>query len=660
MRIALIGNQNSGKSTLFNVLTGSNQKIGNWPGVTIEQKSGIMRGTDYEIIDLPGVYSLSPYNVEEQISRNFFLANNLDLIINVVDATQIERSFYLTTQILELKIPTIIVLNMSDLLDQRNIKIDYESLEKALDTTIISISATKKTNIFNLIQTIKNKDYLSNNYNNFYDHVMESKIKEIEQLIDHKYKRFIAVKLIEGDITFGSFLTEEIREIIHDLKTGYNRDLEQIIADERYRHIEIIRDDAIDAKKQKKTFSDKIDDIILNRYLAIPIFFLIMFLIYYLAAGPVGGGLVEIVEDLVSDFSVFFYNLLKNLGASDWSASLVTDGILSGVGAIISFLPQLIILFILISLLETTGYMARIAFVFDRVFRRLGLSGNALIPFIVGSGCSVPAILSTRTINDQTEKKMTVILTPFIPCSAKLPIITLFAGHFFKNNAGLVSASLYFLAIIVIMLSALVLKRFMNKNNTSPFLLELPSYKVPQFKYIAKDVYQKVKEFVSHAGTVILLAAVVIWFLISFNFKMQYGIDIDESILAFFGKILSYIFYPMLGTLSWATSVSAVQGLIAKEQVVASMAIIAGYSETTQQGLLIFRSEIFSFFTGASAYAFMVFNLFSAPCFGAIGAMKKELGSTKLMLKAVFFQTFVAWALAVLVFQLFNLFGGIL
>jgi ferrous iron transport protein B len=329
----------------------------------------------------------------------------------------------------------------------------------------------------------------------------------------------------------------------------------------------------------------------------------------------------------------------------------VIDGMLAGVGAIMSFLPQLIILFILISLLETTGYMARIAFFLDRVFQKVGLSGKSLIPFIVGSGCSVPAIMSARTINDETEKKMTIMLTPFIPCSAKLPIITLFAGYFFEDYSGFVSASLYFLAIVVILVSAYVMKRVLFKGKTSSFILELPEYKMPSFRYVFFDVTSKAWSFIQRAGSIILLASIVIWFLISFSWQMSYGVDPEQSILAWFGHLFAWIFYPMLGTWSWAATVSAIQGLVAKEQVVASMAIIAGYSETTEEGLLIFRSGAFSFFTSASAYAFMVFNLFSAPCFGAIGAMREELGTTKRMWKAVLFQTGLAWMLAIIVFQ---------
>jgi len=655
MRIALVGNQNSGKTTLFNLLTGTNQKVGNWPGVTIERKEGIIRGTHFELIDLPGIYSLSPYTVEEHISRTFLFNDQVDLILNVIDSTSIERSLYLTTQLLELNIPMMIALNMSDIADKQGIKIDLHTLEERLDTTILSISALKKTNIFNLIQFIKQGDYRKNHFQRVYDHYLESAIKALEPTLDTHHSRFLAVKLIERDHLFEGYQTVESESIIEELSNKYQRDMEQVIADERYRYIENIRDEAVTARKENMTWTDKLDTVFLNKYLAIPIFMVIMFSVYYLAAGPFGAWTVEVVETLMGSLTDWFGGWLESVGASSWSSSLVIDGIFAGVGAILGFLPQLIILFMLISLLETTGYMSRIAFFLDRVFQKVGLSGKSLIPFIVGSGCSVPAILSARTINDETEKKMTIILTPFIPCSAKLPIITLFAGYFFKDYSGLASASLYFLAIFVILLSAYLMKNILFKGKTSSFILELPSYKWPSLRYVTYDVLSKASAFIIRAGSIILIASIVVWFLISFSWNMTYGVSPDQSILASIGNLFAWIFYPMLGHWSWGATVSALQGLVAKEQVIASMAIIAGYSEDIDSGFLIFGSGAFGFFTASSAYAFMVFNLFSAPCFGAIGAMREELGTTKRMWKAVLFQTGVAWVLAVLVFQIGSL-----
>lgn len=660
MRIALVGNQNSGKTTLFNLLTGTNQKVGNWPGVTIERKVGIIRGTDFEVIDLPGIYSLSPYSMEENISRKFLFEDHVDLILNIIDATSIERSLYLTTQLLELKIPVIVALNMMDIADKRGIKVDLTTLEKRLDTTILPISALKKTNVFNLIQTIKLGDYRRNLYQHIYDHELETCIEKLEPLLDTKHSRFIAVKMIEKDRMFDHLRNQEIDELVDTLWKKYLRDMEQVIADERYRYIEFVRDEAVEAKRDLLTVTDRLDNIFLNRYLAIPIFIVIMFGVYYLAAGPVGSFTVDMVSSGVGFVSEWMTVFLEGVGASSWSTSLVVDGMIAGVGAILNFLPQLIILFLLISLLETTGYMARIAFFLDRIFQKVGLSGKSLIPFIVGSGCSVPAIMTARTINDETEKKMTIMLTPFIPCSAKLPIVTLFAGYFFGDQSGFVSASLYFLAIVLIMVSAFVMKKILFKGKISSFILELPEYKAPSVRYMIFDVFSKAWAFIVHAGSVILIASIVIWFLLSFNFRMQYGIPVDESILAWLGSLISWIFYPMIGEFSWAASVSAIQGLVAKEQVVGSMAIIAGQASDITEGRLIFSTGIFGFFTASSAYAFMVFNLFSAPCFGAIGAMKEELGTTKRMWKAVLFQTGVAWVLGVLVFQIGRLIEVIL
>jgi len=655
MRVALVGNQNSGKTTLFNLLTGSHQKIGNWPGVTIEKKEGIIRTTDFELIDLPGVYSLSAYSQDEKITVDYLLNEKVDLIVNIIDATAIERSLYLTTQLLELNIPVVIALNMSDLIEKNGIKIDFEYIEKKLDTTIIQISALKKFGILNLIQAIKQPNNRKNKYVHIFDHILEDAITKIEKNIDHPFKRYIALKLIEGHELFAKYNQKSIQEIIDDIKPNYQRDLEQIIVDERYRYIESIRDESIKWHRRHMTVTDKVDRVILNKYLALPIFMGIMFLIYYLAAGPFGSLTVDFVDQLIGKFSEWFNLKLISWNASDWSRSLVIDGVVAGVGAVLNFVPQLIILFIGISLLETTGYMSRIAFFLDRVFQKVGLSGKSLIPFIVGSGCSVPAIMSARSIQDETEKKVTIMLTPFIPCSAKLPIITLFAGYFFSDHSGLVSASLYFLAIILIIGIAFVFKKIFYKDHQSSFILELPSYKVPQVSYIVKDVYQKVAAFVVQAGTIIFMSSVLIWFLISFSFAFEYGVLPDESMLAGIGKVFSWLFYPFLGTFSWEASVSVIQGLVAKEQVISSMAIIAGFSEGTSSGVLIFNASAFSFFSASSAYAFMVFNLFSAPCFGSIGAMKKELRDSKSLWLALGLQTGIAWVLATIVYQVGHL-----
>ena len=650
MRIALIGNQNSGKTSLFNVLTGNNQKVGNWPGVTIERKVGLLRTTTHEVIDLPGIYSLSPFSPEETIVRRFLLEEYVDLIINIVDSTAVERSLYLTTQLYDFKIPMIVALNMSDLALEQGIRIDIEKLQSLLKLQVVPVSALKRTGIKEMINLIKEVTLDEPEYPAVYQGALNEEIAKLSEKITLKERLFIACKLLEGDRNFPIHLVLNVDDSITKLTNEYQNDIPQIVADQRYQFIERVRDLSVSSRENPKTLTDKIDRIILNKYLAIPIFILIMFSVYFLAAGPVGGYLTGLIESLFVWINVQFSGFLVGVGASPWAISLLVDGVLTGVGSILNFVPQLVILFLLIALLEASGYMSRIAFFFDRIFRKAGLSGKALIPFIIGSGCSVPAIMATRTINDENEKRLTVLLTPFIPCSAKLPIITLFAGYFFKDNVGIVSASLYFLAVIIILGTALVMKRFIYKGTYSPFIQELPTYKAPNLQYVVRSTFEKTWAFMTRAGSIIFLASITIWLLLSFNWQFQYGVAIDQSILSDVGRLFSWLFYPFLGTNSWAAGVSIIQGLVAKEQVITSLSIIAGLSDGAASHT-IFTSPLFTFFTPASAYAFMAFNLFSAPCFGAIGAMHKEFGSAKKMLKAVLIQTTVAFLIATLIFQ---------
>lgn len=650
MKVALVGNQNSGKTTLFNCLTGMNAKIGNWPGVTTEKKTGKIKGTDFEITDLPGIYSLSPYSTEEEVSRNFIFEENPEVIINIVDSTSLERSLYLTTQLMELDTKVIVALNMADMLEKKGISIDIEKLEKLLGVKVYKISALRETGIDELINEVKKSDDLIRQ--NVFDSSLEDTIELIEDKIESKHKKFVSVKLLEKDERFKNKITEEISKIIEKEEENYDTDFEEVIATERYSYIEKVKKQSVIQKKDYESISDKLDKVFLNKFIAFPIFIIIMFFVYYLSVGIVGSATVDWVGSLVDSLGEYIGEFLEKCGTSEILNSLVVDGIIAGVGAVLGFVPQLIILFLCIVLLETTGYMSRIALLLDRIFRKIGLSGKSLIPFIVGSGCSVPGIMGARIIENEDERKMTTILTPFIPCSAKLPIIALFAGYFFEENSGFVSASLYFFAIAVIILSAIIMKKFVFTKTSSTYISELPEYKIPNIKYVAKDVFDKVIAFIKRAGTVILLCSIIIWFLLSFSFKFEYGVDIEESILAEIGNKISWVFYPMIGQNSWGATVSAIQGLVAKEQVVSSMAVIAGLSEDTEEGAEIFgNGSIFSSFTAASAYAFMVFNLFSAPCFGAIGAMRRELGSTKKMLKAVAFQTICAWILGCIVYQ---------
>ena len=651
MKVALVGNQNSGKTTLFNYLTGMNAKIGNWPGVTIEKKSGKIKGTENEITDLPGIYSLSPYSAEEEISRKFIFEEKPDVIINIVDSTAIERSLYLTTQLMELDTKVIVALNMTDMLEKKGITIDEKILEKELGVKVFKISALKETGIDELIKEIEIKEDLKRSI--VFDKEIEDTSKIFMNDLDIEHKKFVAIKLLENDRRFEKYQNLKFEEISKELEDKYDTDLEEVIATERYDFIEKVKKASVVKIESKESVTDKLDKIFLNKWIAFPIFAVIMFLIYYLSVGVIGSSTVDMIGSLTDAVSEWTLASLESIGTSEILVSLIVDGIIAGVGAVLGFVPQLIILFLCISLLETTGYMSRIALLLDKLFRRIGLSGKSLIPFIVGSGCSVPGIMGARIIENEDERKMTTILTPFIPCSAKLPIIALFAGYFFSENSGFVSASLYFFAIAVIILSAILMKKFIFKKTSSTYISELPDYKIPSPKYVLKDVFDKVLAFIKRAGSVILLCSIVIWFLLSFSFKMEYGVDIEESMLAQIGNKISWVFYPMLGENNWGAAVSAIQGLVAKEQVVSSMAVIAGLSEDVEEGAEIFaKGTSFGSFTAASAYAFMVFNLFSAPCFGAIGAMKRELGGTKKMLKAVAFQTIFAWILAVIVYQI--------
>lgn len=626
MKIALVGNQNSGKTTLFNTLTGMNAKIGNWPGVTIEKKVGIIKNTDYELVDLPGIYSLSPYSIEEEVSKRFILEEKPDVIINIIDSTSLERSLYLTTQLLELDCKIIIALNMVDILEKKGFIINEKELERSLQTKVLKISALKGTGIDRLIIEIGEPNKKRNL--SFYDVQTEQKIKQKELELQILNKRFVAIKQLEEDSEF-----------------------EEIIATERYNFIENIKKNVIikNVSKSQENMSDKLDKIFLNKWLAFPIFVGIMFCVYYLSVGVVGRFTVDFISQAIQNLSQNVRGVLENLNVSEWLNSLIVDGIIAGVGSVLGFIPQLIILFTCISVLETTGYMSRIALLLDKIFRKIGLSGKSLIPFIIGSGCSVPGIMGTRIIENSNEREMTAILTPFIPCSAKLPVIAMFSGYFFDKYSGLMSASLYFLAITIIILSAMVMKKWIYKNNNSTYISELPEYKLPSTKYVFKDVFDKTISFIKRAGSVILMCSIIIWFLLSFSFKLEYGVNVENSILSWIGRAISWMFYPMLGVNSWGATVSAIQGLVAKEQVISSMTVIAGLSEEASGQ--IFKTGIFSFFTPASAYAFMVFNLFSAPCFGAIGALEKELGTFEKMLKVVVFQIVFAWSLAVLIYQ---------
>lgn len=653
MRIALVGNQNCGKSTLFNSLTGTHQKVGNWPGVTIEKKTGTIQGTNWNVMDLPGIYSLYPYTAEEKITCDYLLNESLDCIINVIDATSFERSLYLTTQLLELNTKVIVVLNMLDILEKRKIKIDIKELSRTLHVPVMQMSALKRTSIPDLILLIQEQEKKEKEHIDiFYEDIIRV-LEKIRSNTSCSHPYWKSIVCLEGQSTQKIEIIETKRKL---LEQKYAIDIEQLIAKQRYSFIENVKK-KVYRYPNRKLFSDRLDQIFLHKWLAIPIFLLIMALIYGLVIGVINQITTPYLESLLDNVCEKNERLLTSWQASTWMKSLINDGVIRGIGAVLIFVPQLLVLFLCISLLETSGYMSRIAFFLDRFFRKLGLSGKSLIPFIVGSGCSVPGILSTRTIENEREKKLTIFLTPFIPCSAKLPIMILFSAQFFSSSF-LVVFSLYVLAILFICIVALVMQKILPpKMNSSTFVIELPEYKIPHIRYVVRDVWEKTFSFIKRAGSVIFICSLLIWFLRSFSWKFQYlpEAQMEKSMLASIGKFFSWLFIPMVGNHdhTWALAVSALQGLVAKEQVVSSMHVIAGSNP------LFGNNGFYSFLTPNASYAFVVFNLFSAPCIGALSAMRKEFGETKRWFQAIVFQTIFAFVISYLVYGIGMVLGEI-
>ncbi|MBQ9267331.1 MAG: ferrous iron transport protein B [Clostridia bacterium] len=654
MRIALIGNQNSGKTTLFNLLTGMQQKIGNWPGVTVEKKSGVIKGTSYELVDLPGIYSFSPYTIEEKISQEFVLHEKMDLIINVVDASNLERSLYLTTQLLELDCPVIVALNMIDVANKKGMVIHDLALEKQLGAEVCRISAKNGMGIHNLIQ------YISHARNHkkirIFDDYLEAKIDAIERTYLHheNNKRFVAIRLLEGKESKKEINLSQDRD---EIEKKYHLEMAELIATQRYDFLDRILKDVVQYQKRRRTLTDYLDKLFLNQYIGMLFFAVIMFLVYYLSVGVVGDHSTSIVAASVNIFKGMLQNIFVKMQVSEMLTSLVLEGIVAGVGTVLSFVPQLVMLFLCISVLESTGYLSRVSMLFDHLFRKIGLSGKSIIPFIVGSGCSVPGIMASRMIESEEERDRTIICTPFIPCSAKLPIIALFAGCFFKEYAGVASATVYFLAIVIIIVSSYFMVRGRTMKNDITYISELPEYKLPSVKYVFRDVLDKVISFLKRAGSVILICSVVLWFLLTFSVGFEYGVDVENSILAMIGKKISFLFYPMIGKNSWEATVSIMQGIVAKEQVISSMAIISGLKSGAGSAAMFEQGGVFDFFTASSALAFVTFNLFSAPCISAIATMRKELGTNGKLVKALMFQTAVAYVVSVVIYQVGSRFG---
>ena len=672
LRIALAGNPNSGKTTLFNALTGSNQFVGNWPGVTVEKKEGKLKKaysgkeSDVVIMDLPGIYSLSPYTLEEVVARNYLITERPDAIINIIDGTNIERNLYLSTQIMELGIPVVMAVNMSDLVEKSGDKIHVDKLSAKLGCEACEISALKGTGIDVAVK----KAIAAAKANKSVAPVHEFS-EEVEKYITaagnrlgtdvkEEQKRFFAIKLLEKDdkIIEQMQTKVDVSAEIEDMEKEFDDDTESIITNERYVYISSIID-ACYTKNKKKTMStsDKIDKWVTNRWLALPIFALVMFIVYYVSVTTVGAILTDWTNDtLFAEWIVpGVQSALESVNCADWLTSLIANGVVSGVGAVLGFVPQMLVLFIFLAFLESCGYMARVAFIMDRIFRKFGLSGKSFIPMLIGSGCGVPGVMASRTIENDRDRKMTIMTTTFVPCGAKLPIIALIAGAFFQN-AGWVSWSAYFVGIAAIICSGIILKKTkMFAGEPAPFVMELPAYHWPTVGNVLRSMWERGWSFIKKAGTIILLSTIVLWFLQGFgwidgSFTMLEAEQLNDSILAKIGNVIAPIFAP-LGFGNWKMAVATVTGLIAKENVVATFGILFGYGEVAEDGAEIWQ-VLSQAITPVAAYGFLVFNLLCAPCFAAMGAIKREMNNAKWFWFAIGYQTILAYVVALCIYQI--------
>lgn len=668
LTIALAGNPNSGKTTLFNELTGSTQYVGNWPGVTVEKKEGsLLSNRAMTIVDLPGIYSLSPYTLEEVVTRDYLLSGAPNVIIDVIDASNLERNLYLATQLLELGIPMVLALNMTDIVEKRGDQIDLAQLERILGCPVIAISALRKRSLDQLIdQAIKAAESSIHQRPSYFLPSFAAQLLDIEQswvpiqeLKAPKY--WYVIKLLEKDSRIQLQLTpleeRDFQKRIHTLENDYKDDSESIVISERYRFISQVIEQILVRKLQgDSTPSDRIDRIVTNRYLALPIFALVMFLVYFISVTTIGGMATDWVNDVL--FGEILYGnisaFLINNGATEWVQSLVLDGIIGGIGAVLGFLPQMIVLFLFLGILEDIGYMARVAFILDRIFRRFGLSGKSFIPMLIGTGCSVPGIMAARTIDQQRDRRMTIITTPFIPCSAKLPIIALIAGALFPNSS-LIAPSAYFVGIGAVIVSGIILKKTKTfAGEAAPFVMELPSYHIPNGRNLLRHVYVRALSFVKKAGTIIFLASVTIWFLSSFNYSLNW-VEPSSSMLASIGNVIAPIFSP-LGWGQWQAAVASITGLVAKESIVSTFGILYGVESVTENGMEVWEN-VRAAFTPLAGYSFLTFNLLCAPCFASIGATKREMGSAKWTWFTVLYQTIFAYLISMIIYQLGLLIG---
>ena len=671
IRIALAGNPNSGKTTLFNALTGSNQYTGNWPGVTVEKKEGKLKGygkgeKQVTVVDLPGIYSLSPYTLEEVVSRKYLLEEKPEALINIIDGTNLERNLYLTTQLKETGIPMVVAVNMMDVVRKNGEELNRVQMEKELGCPVVEISALKEEGIDALIDlAVSTAEKAQAGKGLLFDASLEKVISSIENLIKDQTpsgnERWYAIKLFERDekvresLSLSAKTLDEIEAITDKCEKEYDDDSESIITSARYQQIEaMIHNCYTKRNRQSESVSDRIDRIVTNRILALPIFAVVMFLVYYVSVTTVGSILTDFVNDTLFGEWILptAAAALESIGCAEWLSGLVVDGIIGGVGAVLGFVPQIFVLYLFLAILEDCGYMARIAFIMDRIFRRFGLSGKSFIPMLIGTGCGVPAIMASRTIEQDRDRKMTIMTTTFIPCSAKLPIIALIAGALF-DGAAWVAPSAYFVGIIAIIASGIILKKTrLFAGDPSPFVMELPDYHIPSGKNVFHSVWERGSSFVKKAGTIILLSTIVVWFMQAFGFEngaFTMVEDMNNSILASFGNCIAWLFTP-LGWGNWKAAAAAVTGLVAKENVVGTFGVLYGFGEVAEDGVEIWGT-LSSEFTAVSGFSFLVFNLLCAPCFAAMGAISREMNSAKWFWIAIGYQTLLAYVSSLAIYQ---------
>ncbi len=682
IRIALAGNPNCGKTTMFNNLTGANQYVGNWPGVTVEKKEGKLKGKkDVIITDLPGIYSLSPYTLEEVVSRDYILNEHPDVIVNLVDATNIERNLYLTTQLIETGVPVVIALNMADLLEKREIKIDTERLSMVLGCPIIETSALKGDGLNKLMEeairtaNTKEVELPADIFSADLEKAIENVKQQLPASITEDKKRWYAVKLLENDskVSGSMSLGTAARSVVEDarkaLESKHDNDMESIVTDERYQFIQKVVKTTVKKAKGKLTVSDRIDQIVTNRILGIPIFIAVMFIVYYISVSTVGTFVTDwtndvfvvAIQDAVSGF-------LKSLGASEMILSLVVDGIVGGLGAVLGFVPQMAILFLFLSILEDCGYMVRIAFVMDRVFRHFGLSGKSFIPLLISSGCGIPGIMASRTIEQDNDRRLTIMTATFIPCGAKLPVIALMGGVMASyatgsyEAGGLVAPLMYFLGIVAVLVAAIILKKTKPfSGKPAPFVMELPQYHIPSVKTVLMHVWERLKGFIIKAGTILFLACVVMWFLGGFGFAEDgsFGmVESGQSLLAVIGGAFAPIFAP-LGFGEWQPVAASLSGFTAKEAIVSTMGVLANVSEDLAEEASVVAPAVAMWFPSAmAAFSFLLFNMLDSPCLAAIATMAQQMQSKKWFWFAIIFQNLFAYVVCLIVYQLGSVLTG--